>query len=203
MTKAATKAAKLRARRGRPRIDAPRTPSSQISRSKEALTEMNMQPALDRRIRHYDIRSTKDTSAQVLAGDPAWGYLLGRLLKDGTINKAQHDAGNRYADDMSSYFGLTGVPFPSAKAQNMFAVKGSSGDDDEDRGKRAAKARAKMMKLRDILLACGDINTGRRVLHTVNAVCVEDIDHLRTLNSPMKAWLVRGLNSLSVFYEGT
>lgn len=198
---ARTKAQKLKVKRGRPRRDAPRTPSGQISRSKEANLEMNMQPALDRRIRHYDIRSTKDTSAQILAGDPAWGYLLGRLLKDGTINKAQHDAGNRYADDMSSYFGLTGVPFPSAKAQNMFAVKGSSGDDDEGKGKRAAKARAKMVKLRDLLLACGDINTGRKVLHTVNAVCVEDIDHLRTLNGAMRAWLVLGLNALGRHYE--
>jgi hypothetical protein len=164
---------------------------------------MNMQPAIDRRVRHYGIHDTKGASAQVLAGDPAWGYLLGRLLKDGVINKAQHDAGNRYADDMASYFGLSGVPFPSAKAQNMFAVRGSSGDDDEDRGKRAAKARAKMTKLRDLLMNCGDINTGRRVLHTVNAVCVEDIDHLRTLNTPMRAWLVSGLNSLCRFYEGT
>lgn len=164
---------------------------------------MNMQPAIDRRVRHYGIHDSKSTSAEILAGDPAWGYLLGRLLKDGVISKVQHDAGNRYAEDMSTYFGLTGVPFPSAKAQNMFAVKGSSGDDDEDRGKRAAKARAKMTKLRDLLLSCGDINTGRRVLHTVNAVCVEDIDHLRTLNPPMKAWLVRGLNSLAAYYEGT
>jgi hypothetical protein len=203
MTKARTAAQKLRSRRGRPRLDAPRTPSGQISRSKEAYIEMNMQPAIDRRIRHYGIRSTKDTPAQILAGDPAWGYLLGRLLKDGAINKAQHDAGNRYAEDMASYFGLTGVPFPSAKAQNMFAVRGGTGDDNEDRGKMASKARAKMVKLREMLLACGDINTGRKVLHTVNAVCVEDMDHLRTLNSPMRAWLVSGLNSLSRFYEGT
>lgn len=198
---ARTKAQKLKVKRGRPRRDAPRTPSGQISRSKEANLEMNMQPAIDRRIRHYGIHGTKDTTAQILAGDPTWGYLLGRLLKDGVINKAQHDAGNRYSEDMAAYFGLTGVPFPSAKAQNMFAVRGSAGDDDGERGERAAKARAKMVKLRDLLLACGDINTGRRVLHTVNCVCVEDIDHLRTLNSPMKAWLVRGLNALGRHYE--
>jgi hypothetical protein len=199
--KATTRAAKLRAKRGRPRLDAPRTPSGQISRSKEANIEMNMQPAIDRRVRHYGIHDTKGASAQVLAGDPAWGYLLGRLLKDGVINKAQHDAGNRYADDMAAYFGLTGVPFPSAKAQNMFAVRGGTGDDGEDRGKRAAKARAKMTKLRDLLMRCGDINTGRRVLHTINAVCVEDIDHLRTLNTPMRAWLVLGLNALERHYN--
>lgn len=204
MGKARTSAAKLRAKRGRPhKANAPRTPSGQISRSKEANIEMNMQPAIDRRVRHYGIHGTKGETAQQLAGDPHWGYLLGRLLKDGTINKAQHDAGNRYSEDMSAYYGLTGVAFPSAKAQNMFAVRGSSGEDDEARGDRAAKARAKMTKLRDLLLACGDINTGRKVLHTVNAVCVEDMDHLRTLNSPMKAWLVSGLNSLSRHYEGT
>lgn len=202
MSKAAIKAAKLRAKRGRPRLDAPRTPSGQISRSKKANIEMNMQPAIDRRIRHYEIHATKDKTAQQLAGDTEWGYLLGRMLKDGAINKAQHEAGNRYCDDMSAYYGLTGVPFPSAKSQNMFAVRGSSGDDDEDRGKRASKARARMVKLRDLLLACGDINTGRRVLHTVNCVCVEDIDHLRTLNGPMKAWLVLGLNALGRFYDG-
>ena len=66
MTKAATRAEKRRQKRGRPRIDAPRTPSGQISRSKEANIEMNMQPALDRRIRHYDIRSTKDTPASFM-----------------------------------------------------------------------------------------------------------------------------------------
>ncbi|TIT86087.1 MAG: hypothetical protein E5W55_31280, partial [Mesorhizobium sp.] len=161
---------------------------------------MNMQPAIDRRVRHYGIHDTKQATAQQLAGDPHWGYLLGRLLKDGVINKAQHEAGNRYCDDMSAYYGLTGIAFPSAKAQNMFAVRGSSGDDDEERGNRAAKARAKMVKLRDLLLACGDINTGRRVLHVVQAVCVEDMDHLRTLNPPMRAWLVLGLNKLAKFY---
>jgi hypothetical protein len=201
MGSARTKSQKLKAKRGRPKLNAPRTPSGQISRSKEANLEMNMLPAIERRVRHYDIRSTKDASAFQLAGDPNWGYLLGRLLKDGTINRAQHDAGNRYADDMALYFGLTGVPFPSAKAQNMFAVRGSSGDDGDDKGKRAAKARRKMAELRDLLLGCGDINTGRRVLHTVNAVCVEDIDHLRTLNSSMKAWLVLGLNALGRHYE--
>lgn len=164
---------------------------------------MNMQPAIDRRVRHYGIHGGKEVTAQQMAGDPLWGYLLGRLLKDGVINKQQHEAGNRYSDDMASYFGLTGIPFPSAKAQNMFAVRGSSGDDDEARGNKAAKARAKMVKLRDLLLACGDINTGRRVLHTVNAVCVEDIDHLRTLNGPMRAWLTLGLNALGRLYEGT
>lgn len=164
---------------------------------------MNMQPAIDRRVRQYGIHGTKDTTAQILAGDPAWGYLLGRLLKDGVLSKAQHDAGNRYSEDMATYFGLTGVPFPSAKAQNMFAVRGSSGDDDEERGKRAAKARRRMVELRDILLACGDINTGRRVLHTTNCVCVEDLDHLRTLNPPMRGWLVRGLNALIQFYGMT
>lgn len=162
---------------------------------------MNMQPAIDRRVRHYGIHGTKEATAHQLAGDPHWGYLLGRMLKDGSINKAQHEAGNRYAEDMALYFGLTGVPFPSAKAQNMFAVRGSSGDDDEERGKRATKARRRMTEVRDLLLACGDINTGRRVLHTVNAVCVEDIDHLRTLNGSMRAWLALGLNALGRFYE--
>ena len=57
-----------------------------------------------------------------------------------------------------------------------------------------------MNELRAVLMGCGDINTGRRVVHTVNAVCVEDIDGLRTLNAMMEAWLKRGLNALVKHY---
>jgi hypothetical protein len=40
------------------------------------------------------------------------------------------------------------------------------------------------------------------VVHTVNAVCVEDLDSLRNLNPPMLAWLKAGLNALARFYGG-
>lgn len=118
---------------------------------------------------------------------------------DGNVTESQHEAGVRYSQDMARYYGLTGVPFPSARAQDLFAIK-SAGDEPEGKGKAAASARNRMVELRNLLLSSGDINTGRRVLHTVNVVCVEDIDELRTLNEAMKAWLKRGLNALARHY---
>jgi hypothetical protein len=64
----------------------------------------------------------------------------------------------------------------------------------------AKDARKRMVTLRAVLMACGDINTGRRVQHTVNLICVEDMSERRNLNSPMKAWLVHGLNALAKEY---
>ena len=146
------------------------------------------------RMRHFNLRSVD------AAIDPRQGYVLGRMLMDGTVNQRQHDAGCRYAEDMARYYGLTGIQFPSAHAQNLFAVRGSGGEDSQDRADRAKDARKRMMALRAALMACGDINTGRRVQHTVNLVCVEDNSERRHLNSPMKAWLVHGLNALAKEY---
>ncbi|MRX31903.1 hypothetical protein [Aminobacter sp. MDW-2] len=161
--------------------------------------------AVSRRIRHLGLVDKKIegkmTTAAEQAADPRHGYLLGRMLMDGTINAGQHEAGMKYAEDMARYFGLTGVAFPSARAQDLFAVRSTGGEDSQSKADAARTARHKMVKLREVLLGTGDIDTGRRIDHTVRMVCVEDIDHLRTLNAPMKAWLVRGLNALAKFYE--
>jgi hypothetical protein len=216
MAKAATRAAKLRQKRGRkamPATETTREPNGRKSRRKVAhkartdlLEHQVMEVATARRIRHYDIADRRGRDGNVLtaeqqAKDTRHGYLLGRMLLDGTISKQQHDAGLRYAEDISRYHGLTGVPFPSARAQDLFAIKGSDGDESESKADRARAARDKMQKLRAVLLSAGDINTGRRVQHTVNVVCVEDIDELRTLNGLMAEWLRRGLNKLAALYE--
>lgn len=200
MSKAATRGEKLRRRRGRPLLPAnDREPNGKPSRRTASIEErehavqmQNMSVVADRRIRHLGIVSE-------VSRDPRWGYLLGRMFMDGNVTESQHEAGVRYAQDMARYYGLTGVPFPSARAQDLFAIK-SAGDEPEGKGKAALAARNRMVELRNLLLSSGDINTGRRVLHTVNVVCVEDIDELRTLNEAMKAWLKRGLNALAKFY---
>ena len=201
---ARSKAAKLAAKRGRPKLPADvntREPNGQKSRRKERielLEHETISTVAATRVRHLHLVGQ---DAIEKATNPRYGYTLGRIRMDGHITEEQHDAGERYSEDMARYYGLTGVPFPSAKAQNMFAIK-SDGGEPEGKGEAARKARAKMVELRDVLLKCGDINTGRRVIHTVNAVCVEDLDNLRHLNPPMLAWLKRGLNALAVFYSG-
>ena len=199
---ARSKAAKLAAKRGRGRPKLPanmntREPNGRLSRRNERteLLEHEMiSTVAATRVRHLHLVS------QEQAANPRYGYLLGRIRMDGQITEEQHDAGQRYSEEMARYYGLTGVPFPSAKAQNMFSIR-SDGDEPQGKGDAAKKARARMMELRDLLLRTGDINTGRRVVHTVNAVCVEDLDHLRNLNAPMLAWLKAGLNALARFYS--
>jgi hypothetical protein len=208
---ARSKAAKLAAKRGRGRPTLPpdmeaRTGNGRRSRRqsnhderKRQLEQQTISTVAATRVRHLHIVG-KDALEKAL--DPRYGYLLGRLFMDGTITEDQYDAGCRYSEDMSRYYGLTGVPFPSAKAQNMFAIRSPDSGEPEGRGDAAKRARAKMVSLRDTLLHVGDINTGRRVVHTVNAVCVEDLDSLRNLNPPMLAWLKAGLNALARFYGG-
>ena len=197
---ARTKAQKLAIKRGRPRLPAnenTREPNGRLSRRQQRTIELEHETiatAGAARMRHFNIASIDQ------ARNERYGYLLGRIRMDGQITEEQHDAGRRYSEDMARYYGLTGIPFPSAKAQDLFAIR-SDGDEPEGKGKAAAKAREKMARLRDALLGCGDINTARRVLHTVNAVCVEDLDHLRSLNPPMLKWLKTGLNALGEFYS--
>jgi hypothetical protein len=209
---ARSKAAKLAAKRGRGRPTLPpdmnarqpasgrrsRRQSNTIERN-QLLEQQTISTVAATRVRHLHIVG-KDALEKAL--DPRYGYLLGRLFMAGTITEDQYDAGNRYSEDMSRYYGLTGVPFPSAKAQNMFAIRSPDSGEPEGRAEAARKARLKMYELRDVLLRVGDINTGRRVAHTVNEVCLVDSEHLRDLNSPMRAWLKAGLNALARFYGG-
>jgi hypothetical protein len=209
---ARSKAAKLAAKRGRGRPTLPpdmeaRTANGRRSRRqsnqnarREQLEHEIISTVAATRVRHLHIVG-KDALEKAI--DPRYGYLLGRLRMDGTITEDQYDAGNRYSEDMSRYFGLTGVPFPSAKAQNMFAIRSPDSGEPEGRAEAAKRARAKMVSLRDTLLHVGDINTGRRVIHTVNEVCLIDNEILRAgLNPPMLAWLKAGLNALARFYGG-
>lgn len=201
---ARSKAQKLALKRGRPRLPAnenSREPNGRLSRRHDRLQVVDAEEVRDTietaartRMRHFNLKTVE------AATDPRQGYVLGRMLLDGTVNQRQHDAGCRYAEDMARYYGLTGVPFPSAHAQNLFAVRSTGGEDSEARAERAREARKRMTALRSVLLACGDINTGRRVEHTVKLICVEDIAERRHLNPPMKAWLVYGLNALAHEY---
>ncbi len=178
---------------------------------------MNMQPAIDRRVRHYEIHAGRDKDGNRItpekhAMDAEWGYLLGRMLKDGAINKAQHEAGNRYAEDVANWLGLAGMAFPSARAQNLFAVRGHVTDETETKASRARKAKAHVEQLYKVIttdemesfhksMTHRSMQVKRGIITTINSVCIEDNDYLRNLNPLMKSWLICGLNRLARFYQ--
>lgn len=218
---ARSKAAKRASKRGRPKLPAnlnTREPNGRPSRRNERteLLEHEMiSTVAATRVRHFGIVEGRDDDGKLvrpetLARDARYGYLLGRIRMDGGITENQLAAGNRYATDMSRFYGLTGIPFPSPRSGHLFATKSEEDPSNpterkyhtqDERSEMARAARARMMELRQLLLSTGDINTGRRVIHTVNAVCVEDLDNLRNLNPPMLAWLKAGLNALAKFYS--
>lgn len=190
-----------------------REPNGQLSRRIEAVQAREyenekdaMDVAVSTRIRQHNIvefrrKDGKIVTAEEQARDPRRGYVLGLLLIDGRITKPQHDAGLRYAEDLARYYGLTGIQFPSPRAQSLFSVPGDAGES-EAKIKAAGIARSKAKRLRDVLLATGDIDTGRRVEHTVRMICLIDLPESRAWPEHMIGWLRRGLNRLAGDHYG-
>lgn len=160
-----------------------------------------MDVAINRRIRHFGLAGEGDETPEMQAVNPLRGYVLGLLLLGNRISQVQHEAGILYGEDMSRYYKLKGVPFPSARAQDLFAVRGEAGESvPQIRAARAATKR--MLALRAALLAAGGVPvTGRRIEHTVRAVCLLDLpDSYYVGPSFMSGLLVRGLNALVQHY---
>lgn len=124
---------------------------------------------------------------------PLAGYVLGRLFLDKKINDEQRKAGDEFAEAMGRYYRLTGVPFPSARAQSIGNVRGSDGDTTESQDTAARRASNTMMHLTGVLLKCKD---GPQVKTTVFNTCIMDYDVLRTMPESQLEWLRRGLNAL-------
>lgn len=207
---ARTKAAKLKLKRGA-RLQyadaSTREPNGRKSRRTLATKERGrlmemavMDTAVSRRIRHLGLVDNKVETAEKQALDPRRGSVLGRLLLDKRITQAQYDAGVKYGEDMARFYSLTGTPFPSARAQNLFAVRGDEGETTEDRARQARSARDKANTLRDLMLKVGDINTGRKVIHTVNEIVIMDVEQARGWTDFMIGLLKRGLNALGKHY---
>lgn len=124
---------------------------------------------------------------------PLAGYTLGRIRLDGNITDEQLAAGDAYAEAIARYHRLTGIPFPSARAQSLFSVHGHEGEVSQDKAARARQASNKMMELTGLLLRCVD---GPQVRGMVNGVTVMDYDHMRNLQGQQIVWLRRGLQAL-------
>lgn len=191
MAKARTKAAKRRAKAGRPRIKGvERTDAGRIRRNGANRDIHVMATVIDMRERLHGATDAKQ---------PQWGYVLGRIWLDGNLGpkeglgKARLEAGNAYAETVGRYYGLTGIPFPSARAQDLFAVGGYDGDVSTGRAEAARKIANRIMALEGVLLSCQD---GRQVASTVKSVCVMDIEEARKWPEHMLSYLRRGLDAL-------
>jgi hypothetical protein len=99
---------------------------------------------------------------------------------------------------MARYYSAVGVPFPSARAQNLHSIKGFGGETTIEQARRARAASNKMMELEGVLLRCQD---GPRVKSTVFNVCVMDYEGMRTMPEAQLLWLKRGLNAL-IWHRG-
>jgi len=193
MTKAATKAKKLRLKRskgGRPRKEGERYPSGDIKRSETQKEAMSVVVEARRRINGWALDKVSDDTVK----SPFAGYTLGRIFLDGKITEEQRKAGDEYAEIISRYHKLTGIPYPSARAQSLFSVKGHDGDPNETITDRARRASNMMMEVTRVLLSCDD---GPQVRALVHNLAVMDYEHLRGMGPQQMLWLRRGLNALA------
>lgn len=192
--KAVSKAAKLRAKRaGRPRKShADRHPCGKI---KHAWSQDNM--AREQQETEKEARSVALAARERIHGiedaTPLAGYVLGRIHIDGKITDEQRRAGDEFAEAIGRYYRLTGIPFPSARAQTMGGIRGNDGEVSESHAAAARRATNTMMHLSGVLLKC---ESGPQVRQTVINVCVMDYDHMRSMPDEQMALLRRGLNAL-------
>lgn len=126
------------------------------------------------------------------------GYTAGRMMIDGKISLAQLEAGNQYAAAAYRHCLATGLPFPSARAQELGRVTGYSGEESETARQRAERSSKEMMRLVRILQSCED---GHQVKQTVNNLFIMDYEYMRSMHNDQLAWLIRGLNEL-IYQEG-
>lgn len=188
-----SKAEKLRikrkSQRGRPpKQDVERYPGGKIKPSETQREAISTVITARKRMNGWN-----DNVPDSMAKDPRAGYVLGVLRLDGKIDDDQLEVGNEYALAICRYHSLTGIPFPSARAQSLFSIKGHDGDVSAERADRARNASNLMMRLQGVLLQCVD---GPQVRQTINNVTVMSYDHLRTMPPQQLLWLKRGLNAL-------
>jgi hypothetical protein len=173
---------------GRPRKEGERYASGDIKRSETQKEAMSVAIEARRRIDGWGEKVTDDTVRGQLAG-----YTLGRMFLDGRITEDQRKAGDEYAEIISRYHRLTGIPFPSARAQSLFSVKGHDGEQSETVTDKARRASNAMMEAIGILLRCED---GPQVRALVHNLTVMDYEHLRSMGPQQILWLRRGLTAL-------
>jgi len=171
-------------RAGRPRKEGvERFPSGQIKHSET-----------EREVRAVAIEALKRIHGVDYHASGCSGYTLGRMFMDGNIKKHQLEAGDYYAGIVAKYYSAVGIPFPSARAQDLFRVSGSVGETTAEQAKRARSASNRMMEAEGVLLWCAG---GHLVKSTVYNVCVMDYESLRFMPESQLEYLRNGLDALA------
>lgn len=212
MTKAATRGAKRKRKRGRPLLPAnDREPNGQYSRrvaSVEAReTEMteaerrdNISVAVSRRIRHLGLVDLKIegklVTAEEQATDTRRGYVLGRLCISGKLTTSQLEVGNRYATDVWRYYVTCMGMKPTARAQDLFAVRATGDDMSDSQRKADERSWSTMKEIQSTLFGAFDNGSARKIIRTLNSACVDDVDQAAIWPEPMLHLLRQGLNVL-------
>lgn len=174
---------------GRPRKqNVERYPSGDIKRSETQREAMSVAIEARRRIDGWGEKVSDD-----IVKDQRAGYTLGRIFLDGKITEDQLKAGDEYGEIIARYHGATGIPFPSARAQSLFSIKGHEGEQSQTVTDRARKASNAMMEVTRVLLSCDD---GPQVRAVVHNLVVMDYEHLRGMGPQQILWLRRGLSAL-------
>ena len=198
-----------RKRRGRPVLaNVSRETNGRLSRRvasvsyRDVETErQTLEVAVGARMRR-EMAATGEVLDMKQARDPRRGTVLGPLLLDGAINQSQYEAGTRYSETKWAYHALTGIPFPSAKAQDLFKSRGGIEALTDKAIASARGAAARYMLCEGWLLSIAN-DPHRRCKCAVNTVCAEDEETARFW--PEKAphmigWLKRGLDALVFGY---
>lgn len=197
-----SKAEKLRAKRGRPKL--PRSSTGRIggrkSRRKADVDADNaetqrqaMQTVVDARTRH-EANVTGEILTPEQARNPLRGSVLGLMLLDQTINHTQFKAGQRYAETKWRYHALTGIAFPNAQAQKLFAVHGWEGEPTESRQAATIKASNRMMEMDGWISRIGPDH--QHIRDKLNRACFSDEEQARLWPEYTMKYLLRGLNEL-------
>lgn len=177
---------------GRPRLEnVEREPNGRPLRSQrktETETEVR-KVAVQARARIYSTPDAPLSEADCVR--PEYGSVLGRLYMTGHINKLHLEAGNRASEEYAKYYGLTGIPHPSAKAQDITRVKGMGGEVSYDAARQATN---RMMAIEHVLGGASFV--GRSITSIVKQVIVMDEEPLARYIPA----LVVGLEALVLFY---
>lgn len=196
MTSQAERLRSKRIKQGRPRKQGvPRHPCGQIDKSyAKAETEREVKSiVMEARIRVHELK--RAPQEDVLAYG---GYTAGRLYIDQRITKQQLEAGNQYAIVAYRYCLATGIPFPTARAQELGRVRGYQGEETATAQERATQASNDMMRLVGVLAQCQE---GPQVKQTVHNLFVMDEEAMRLMPERQLEWLTRGLNAL-IMHDG-
>lgn len=190
---------KRKAGAGRPRIEGvDRAPSGRVSRSRNAQSQRAYETQRKAQETVVQARVRQTGLSEDNAKRPEAGHVLGLLEFDRKIKPWEAQAGLRFGLEHYRYYRACGIPSPSAQAQNLFAVRGGTGDETLTQAERARQAANHIQKVRQVVLSCAQ---GRVVSEKLMAVCFMDDHSARDWNAHTIGLLRRGLDALATFYR--